>query len=103
MLGQSWVATTGACYTSGHARAPCEPPGGPTSRLGTGPGGELPGGVVEDRAAFGDARSLARGQAGGLADRKGAPLRAAEAVHGIVNLHGLGPRSHARILSERRT
>src|SRR3954466_256008 len=76
---------------------------GPPSGLGTGPGGELPGGVVEDHAAFGDPRFLARAQAGGLADREGAPLRAAEAVHGIVNLHGLGPRSHARTLSERRT
>jgi hypothetical protein len=86
-------------------RADTAPPrlADPPSGLGTGPGGELPGGVVEDHAAFGDTRSLARAQAGGLADREGAPLRAAEAAHGIVNLHGLGPRSDADIVSERRT
>ena len=94
MIGET--RRTGASHSA-------ESGAGPPSGLGTGPGGELPGGVVEDHAAFGDARSLARAQAGGLADREGASLRAAEAVHGIVNLHGLGPRSDAGIVSERRT
>ena len=85
MIGET--RRTGASHSA-------ESGAGPPSGLGTGPGGELPGGVVEDHAAFGDPRSLARAQAGGLADREGASLRYLLAVEASASTRDAVPARH---------
>ena len=85
MIGET--RRTGASHSA-------ESGAGPPSGLGTGPGGELPGGVVEDHAAFGDTRSLARAQAGGLADREGASLRYLLAVEASASTRDAVPARH---------